>query len=141
MSTVINPESASKFRKKLLQHVALALRASASEKETQGEYKDILAFIVLALRAITSSVDQTAIAWEKRGYWIKADRFRLEWKWAEDAETSLAQALRVEDWKTAERVGSDLAVRLKNVLVSNRMAKTQPWVGAWLRWSAESEEI
>ena len=141
MSTVINPESAAKFRKKLLQHVALALRASASEEGAQGEYKDILAFIVLSLQAITSSVDQTAIAWEKREYWIKADRFRLDWKWAEDAETSLAQALKVKDWKAAARVGSDLAVRLKDVHVSNRMAKTQPWVGAWLCWSVESEKV
>jgi hypothetical protein len=141
LSTVINPESASKFRKKLLQHVALALRACASEEGAQGEYKDILAFIVLSLHAIASSVDQTATAWERRGYWIKADRFRLEWKWAEDAETTLAQALKIEDWKVAARVGSDLAVRLKDVHISNRMAKTQPWVGAWLCWSVESEKV
>ena len=138
MSTVINPENAARFRKKLLQHVTLALRASANKEDTQGEYKDILAFVVLSLRAIVSSVDQTAAAWERRGYWIKADRFRLEWKWAEDAATSLTQALKIEEWQVAARVGADLAVRLKDVHISNRIAKTQPWVGAWLRWSVES---
>jgi hypothetical protein len=141
LSTVINPESAARFRKKLLQHVALALRVGANRDGTQGEYKDILAFIVLSLHAIASSVDQTATAWERRGYWVKADRFRLEWKWVEDAETSLTQALKREDWKVAAQVGSELAVRLKDVHISNRMVRSQPWVGAWLQWSPESEAV
>ena len=36
------------------------------------------------LEAIDESIEQSVAAWEKRGYWLKADRFRQEWRWAGD---------------------------------------------------------
>ena len=38
--------------------------------------------MVLALEEIAVSIDVSVQAWEKRDYWVKADRFRMEWEWA-----------------------------------------------------------
>jgi hypothetical protein len=54
------------------------MRQGAPDHET----KDMVAFIILALKEISSGIDQSVAAWEKRGYWVKADKYRLEWQWA-----------------------------------------------------------
>ncbi len=36
----------------------------------------------LALEEINSNIDKSVEAWEKRGYWVKADKFRLDWEWS-----------------------------------------------------------
>jgi hypothetical protein len=49
-------------------------------KQTQSNTvtKDLVAFIVLSLQEINNTIDSSVEAWEKRGYWIKADRFRMD---------------------------------------------------------------
>jgi hypothetical protein len=42
-----------------------------------------LSYVCQALRSLAISVEETAHAWEERGYWTKADGFRREWSWVE----------------------------------------------------------
>ena len=76
MSRVINPESAGKDRTRLTKAIVLALRELAKQKDVTAETKDLAAFISLALKTISEGIDASVLAWEKRDYWVKADKFR-----------------------------------------------------------------
>jgi len=75
---VINTENAGKERTQLTRAVVLALRELMRQTETNRETQDLAAFIVLALENIAATIDSSVEAWEKRGYWLKADRFRMD---------------------------------------------------------------
>ena len=94
---------------------------------------DLAAFISLALHAIFETVDQSVTAWEKRGYWLKADRFRLQWEWAEMESIEMKNALLTEDWANVALVSARVAENLNEVEVSKRHRLGTPWVGAWER--------
>jgi hypothetical protein len=101
LSRIIRPESAARARERILQATALAIRHAARQSPSSADRHDILAFIVLALDEISESVDASAAAWEKRGYWLKADRFRRDWIWVEQVKRKIETALRDEDYAAA----------------------------------------
>ena len=98
------------------------------------EQKDLLAFMLLTLKKIASSVDLSASAWEKRDYWLKADRFRLDWSWVSQSIDSLHVSLSEEDWGAAAASCSLIARHIQNIKVPTRARTEQPWVGAWQKW-------
>jgi hypothetical protein len=98
LSRVINPNTAGKQRTQLLRGIALALRELALQDQPDGKTQDLVAFIILALDAINETIDQTVVAWEKRGYWLKADRFRLDWAWSENFSYRLNVGLSQQNW-------------------------------------------
>src|SRR3954468_10908821 len=82
MSRIINPDSAGKERTQLTKGIILSIRELAKQADPGPESRDMAAFIALALTVISESIDISVAAWEKRGYWVKADKFRMEWLWA-----------------------------------------------------------
>ena len=64
--------------------IAEILRHLRTKQAIDAETKDMLAFIVVGLRSMDQSIDQSATAWEKRDYYIKADQLRREWLWLPD---------------------------------------------------------
>ena len=93
MSRVYNPESVGKDRTRLSKSIVLALRELMKQSEPNALTKDLTAFVVLALQEINANIDTGVAAWEKRGYWVKADKFRLEWEWAGTHAKTLKTAL------------------------------------------------
>ena len=98
MSRLITVTNPSTERNQLRRTVAEALRHLMSKKKIDDESKDLVALIVYALRGITQGVDQSARAWEKRDYFVKADKFRMEWAWAEKYANRLEMILRGQLW-------------------------------------------
>jgi hypothetical protein len=98
---------------------------------------DMAAFVALSLEAIHETVETTVTAWEKRDYWVKADRFRLEWSWAGLLAGQMRQAVLDEDWGQIAQVAVQVAQAVSDVKVSDRHRMGTPWVGAWdqLRFS------
>jgi hypothetical protein len=94
---------------------------------------DLAAYICLALRVIHETVDQSVTAWEKRGYWLKADRFRLQWEWSNTESENMKVALLSEDWPQVALVSARVAEKLAEVEVSPRHRLGTPWIGAWDR--------
>jgi hypothetical protein len=133
LSRVIRIESASRTRERILQGIGAALRYGASAEATADNQRDILAFLSLSLDELCRSVDETAQAWEKRGYWLKADRFRLDWRWAERVGGSMRAALELPDLDQARQCGIELASHLRNVRVPASWAQLRPWAGAWVK--------
>ncbi len=131
MGRVINTETAGKRRNQLNRGIVAAMRELMQQAEPNDLTRDLAAFIVIALFEIHEGVDISVQAWEKRGYWVKADRFRLDWEWTRQLGEQLKSALMAEDWGMYASLVTKIAVKLANVKVTPRSRIGTPWIGAW----------
>ncbi|RPI22643.1 MAG: hypothetical protein EHM70_23520 [Chloroflexota bacterium] len=131
MGRVINPESAGKERNQLNRAVVLAIRELMKQNTVDDTSRDLAAFISLALLRISETIDTSVEAWEKRDYWIKADRFRMEWAWSGRLGHDMRQAVLAGDWAMVAMTAAQAAQKLMNVKVPIRHRLGTPWVGAW----------
>ena len=131
MGRLINPESSGKYRKLLQRSVVLALRELTLQEAVSDSTRDLAAYVVLSLQAIANTIDVSVEAWEKRGYWLKADKFRLEWAWAEKYGRAMEQALVRNDWETVAITAAQIAQKLNGVSLPRRHRMGTPWEGAW----------
>ncbi len=131
MSRVINPESAGKDRTRLSKAIVLALRELAKQSEPSAEAHDLAAFIAAALQTIAEGIDVSVAAWEKRDYWVKADRFRMEWMWAGATAQKMKTAVMAEDWASIAMLMPTIAGKFGKVKVSDNHRLGKPWVGAY----------
>ena len=131
MSRIINPDSAGKERTHLTRAVVLAVRELARQTEPGPESRDLAAFIALALQIIADTIDVSVAAWEKRGYWVKADRFRMEWLWAGQLADKMRRAVTADDWETVAQAAAQTAQKLGKINVPLNHRLGTPWAGAF----------
>ena len=131
MSRIITPDSVGKERTRLTKAIALAVRELAKQSEVTEEAKDLAAFIALALRIISDGIDVSVAAWEKRDYWIKADKFRMEWVWSGQVADKMKTALLIDDWGTVAMLSAQIAQKFNKIVVSDNHRLGKPWVGAY----------
>jgi len=129
--TIINPDSAGKERTKLSKGIVLAIRELAKQTDPGAESRDLAAFIAVALAQISSGIDISVTAWEKRGYWVKADRFRMEWLWAVLYADKMKAAVLSDDWSSVAITMTQVAQKLAKVDVPAGHRLGRPWIGAW----------
>ena len=141
MGRIINPEGSGKERTRLVRSVVLALRELMEQNKTDDRTKDLVAYISLALVEISETVEASVTPWEKRGYWIKADRFHLEWNWTSIMGNKLSSALLEEDWQAIAITAGQVAEKLKDVKVPKRHGLGSPWIGAWKKMRSERNEV
>jgi hypothetical protein len=139
MSRVINPDSAGKERKRLSKAIVLSIRHLARQRDVSDDSRDMAAFIVLALKKISEGIDASVLAWEKRDYWVKADRFRMEWAWAGSLGEKLREALLADDWAGVALLSAQIAEKLTKIKVSEKHRMGTPWVGAYQQLLEEGE--
>jgi hypothetical protein len=92
---------------------------------------DIVAYIALALVGIAQTVDLTTTAWEKRNYWLKADRFRRKWEWAGRLGEEMRPLVIAQDWDAIAQFSAKLYQHVGDVKISEKHRMGQPWLGAW----------
>ncbi|GAB4504946.1 MAG: hypothetical protein Fur0043_19410 [Anaerolineales bacterium] len=131
MSRVINPDSAGKERTRLTRGIVVAIRELAQKNQPDDEARDLAAFIALALQTIAAGIDASVAAWEKRDYWVKADRFRMEWVWTGTLGQKMKEALLANDWASVALLSAQIAQKLAHVKVSPNHRLGRPWLGAW----------
>jgi hypothetical protein len=131
LSRIINQDSAGRERGRLLKGIVLAVRELAGRNNPDVESRDLAAFIVLALEIISRTIDASVAAWEKRDYWVKADKFRMDWAWSGIYAEKMKQAVLNDDWRMVAEVTMQVAQKLSKVTVSPGHRLGQPWVGAW----------
>ena len=93
MSRVINTDSTGKKRNQLMRTSAELLRHLTQKNAVDAETKDMIALLVYCLREIEAGIDQSAAAWEKRDYWMKAEEFRERWRWVDMMSDDLQRML------------------------------------------------
>ena len=138
MSRLINPDAAGKDRPRLSKAIVLSIRELAKQQTITNEAKDLAAFIALALQTISEGIDASVVAWEKRDYWVKADRFRMEWMWTGQYAEKMKAALLQEDWATIAMLMPQIAQKFSKIVVSDNHRLGKPWVGAYLQLNGKS---
>ena len=133
MSRVINPDSAGKERNRLTKAIVISIRELAKQNDPGDKARDLAAFIALALETIAEGIDVSVAAWEKRNYWVKADRFRMDWAWAGQLGEKMKTAVLEDDWASVAMLSAQIAQKLHKVKVSEKHRMGTPWVGAWDR--------
>ena len=131
LSRVINPDSAGKERTRLTKGIVLAIRELAQQSSPGAEARDLVAFIALALSTISGTIDVSVAAWEKRDYWVKADKFRMEWAWSGQYAEKMKLAILKDDWGSVAQVAAQIAQKLSKVTVPLGHRLGRPWQGAW----------
>lgn len=139
MSRVINPDSTGKERTRLTKAVLIAIRELARQAGPNAEARDQAAFISLALQSIARGIDVSVAAWERRDYWIKADRFRMEWSWAGLLGEKMKSAVLKEDWGEVAMLSAQIAQKFHKTKVSENHRMGRPWVGAYEQLKKQRE--
>ena len=102
------------------------------QSELSAESKDIAAFVGISLLEIHRTIDITVGPWEKRGYWVKADKFRLEWEWTEGCACDIHKALSKNNWGEIAKQFALIGNHLSNVKPPVRN-KSISYGGCWDR--------
>jgi hypothetical protein len=131
MARVINPETAGKQRNRMVKGLVISMRALMSQPDVDDSSLDVAAFMALSLDGIADTIEATVVPWEKRNYWVKADRFRMEWAWAESLGADMRRGVLEEDWELIAATCVRIADKVKKVQVSDRHRMGEPWVGAY----------
>jgi hypothetical protein len=131
LTRIIKLDGVGKQRKKLTREVVLAIRELMRQDEVNTQTRDLASFIALNLDAIYKTIDLTVAAWEKRDYWVKADRFRMEWAWSGKLANKMGEAILNDDWQAVALISAEAAQKLKKVQVPQRHRLGEPWHGAW----------
>ncbi len=131
MSRIINPDSVGKERTHLTKSIVLCMRELAKQSNVTSETKDQAAFIALALQAIADGIDVSVAAWEKRDYWVKADKFRMEWLWAGQYAARMKEVVLSDDWAAIAALMPMIALKFSKIVVSDNHRLGKPWTGAY----------
>jgi hypothetical protein len=113
--------------------IAEALRRLATKQTFDQESLDLSALIVFSLRRLEEGVDQTASAWEKRDYYLKADRFRLEWEWLDDTAYNLETALLLGNHDRVPEILATLFPRFTDITIARYTRSPALWEGCYQR--------
>jgi len=96
--------------------------------------KDIAAYIALLLDEVWKSIEDTSLAWEKRDYWVKADRFRQEWNWIKVMKDQLIQALLEENFAGVEKTIKQIHQKLGEDHQDSPRKRKINTAGSWERF-------
>jgi hypothetical protein len=138
MSRVINIDNPSKRRNHNRRTIAELLRRLSQKSTIDDEAKDMTATIVLSLQDISVGVEQTALAWEKRNYWMKAERFVRQWEWTVQSAANIEDVIRNDAWDLLPELLADLFPHFADIQIKSMTRKADSWRGAYKQLMAQS---
>lgn len=137
MSRVVKLESAGKDRTQLSKYILLAIRELGGSSQDLNKGRDLVAYMIIALAQIAQTIDASVDAWEKRGYWVKADRFRMEWSWTQAKSDQLYKYLQEQNWDGIIQQVVQITQKLSSVKVPAKKPLVEPWHDAYKRMMSE----
>lgn len=137
MSRVFKVDNPGKVRNQLMRTCAELIRRLSQKAALDEEAKDMAATLVYCLRQIDGGVDESARAWEKRDYWIKAERFRERWSWAGRMAGPLERIIRSDAWDQLPTLLAQLYPHIADIKVNKFTRSSSLWDGAYARLMAE----
>jgi hypothetical protein len=131
LTQIIKTTTPGKERPYLSKAIVITIREFMRQTEPGNKTRDMIAFIILALKEITSGIEQSVAAWEKRGYWVKADKYRLEWEWTGRSGQNLEIAFNKNQWDEIAKILIEVMNQFNSIKVSDRHRMGKPWQGAY----------
>ena len=134
MGRVINTNAPAKRRSYLMRTIAEIIRRLGQRQgDIDDEAKDMFAGIVLSLREIDDGIIESIEAWEKRGYWKKADKFQQEWAWTGNLAARVEKMLRNNDWDALPDVMMKLFPHFSDIEINKMMRDPSEWAGSYAK--------
>jgi hypothetical protein len=137
MSRVISIDGPGKVRNRHRRTIAEALRRLSQKVQLDDEAKDLAALIVFSLHGMADTVDRTTDAWEKREYFLKAERFREQWRWLEPTADELSGVINEGQWDQLPSVLAGLMPHFADIRIKQMTRKPTLWQGAYERFMQE----
>lgn len=131
MSRVIHTQSPGKIRHHHRRTIAEAMRRLSKKQQIDQGAKDLAALIVFSLHGIADTIEQTISAWEKRDYWMKAERFRQKWLWLEPRTEELSEVIYRGQWNALPDVLARLMPHFTDITVKRMTRSPDVWEGAY----------
>lgn len=138
MGRVISTQNLSTERNRLMKAIVVVLRELGKQSAFTDESRDLAAFLAAALETVGETVERSVAPWEKRGYWLKADRFRMDWAWVDPLAKQMKAAVLADDLAGIAQGAATLGGKLKYVEVPQKHRLGTPWIGAWEKLKGES---
>lgn len=139
MARVINTNSPGKRRNAHMRTIAEILRRLSQQQEINQESKDMVAMLVFCLRGIDSTVEESMVAWEKRGYWKKSDDFQQKWWWASLLSQSIEDLLQNDRWEKLPETMMQLYAHVSDLKVNRLTRDPSTWQGAYQKLFIEEQ--
>lgn len=133
MSRVVKLDGPGKARNQLMRTSAELLRLLSQKKDLDDEARDMAATLVYCLRQIHDGIDDSALAWEKRDYWVKAEQFRARWAWSGKAASELNTIVCGERWEQLPLVLTTLLPHFTEIRIVKVTRDSNLWRGAFER--------
>ena len=133
MARVINTNSPGKRRNAHMRTIAEILRHLSQQREYNQQTKDMVAMLVFCLRGIDQTVEESIRAWEKRGYWKKADDFQQKWWWSSLMADAIEKLLRDANWDEIPETMIKLYPHFANIQINRMTRDPADWDGAYIR--------
>lgn len=137
MSRIINVNNPTKIRNRNRRSIAEILRRVGQKPAIDAEAKDMAATLVYLLREINEGVETTVTAWEKRDYWMKAERFMRDWEWAKETAVNIEDIIRHDAWDLLPELLADLFPRFADIQIKTMTRKADVWRGNYKRLMEE----
>jgi len=128
---VINTNNPGKRRNSFMRTSAEILRRLSQQKQINEDTKDMVAMLVYCLRGIDDTVEESIRAWEKRGYWKKADDFQQKWWWASLMATAVEKLIRNDDWDSLPDMMAKLFPHFSDIKINKMTRNPKDWEGAY----------
>jgi len=133
VARVINTNSPGKRRNAHMRTIAEILRHLSQQREVSQQTKDMVAMLVFCLRGVEQTVEESIVAWEKRGYWKKADDFQQKWWWSSLMADSIEKLLRDGSWDEIPETMIKLYPHFANIQINRMTRDPADWHGAYIR--------
>jgi hypothetical protein len=137
MGRVINTDSPGKRRNQNMRTSAEILRRLSQKNGVDDDVMDMVALLMFVLRDIDNGIDESAAAWEKRDYWIKAEEFRQRWHWAGENAAAVEKLLRDNAWQQLPEVMLRLLPHFADIKITKFTRKESLWDGCYARFREE----
>ena len=137
MSRVIHVDSPGKRRNQSRRSIAEILRLLGRKGQIDEEARDMAASLVYLLRDIKETVDESAAAWETRGYWMKVERFVRDWEWIPELADNIEDVIRHSAWDLLPELLADLSPHFDDIHVKTMTRKPSDWHGAYRKLRTE----
>lgn len=137
MARVINTNSPGKRRNAHMRTVAEILRHLGQKTSIDDSSKDMVAAVIFSLRAIEATVEESAVAWEKRGYWKKADDFQQKWWWCSLSSISLEKLVRSDNWEQIPEAMVKLFPHFSDIKINRLTRDPKDWIGMYSKLMRE----
>ncbi len=133
MSRVIHTDSTGKNRNRHMRTCAEILRHLSQKSAIDDETKDMAALLVYSLREIENGIDNSEAVWEKRDYWMKAEKLRQRWDWVAQSAQNLERIVRDDQWLELPQQMVTLLPHFADVKITRFTRTADLWEGAYKR--------